>query len=72
MGQVDDPGLLAVFGAALGLVPPWQVVAVELDGHAGTLEIGHRQATTSFTLSDQPVSITSNLLGARTIGVKVG
>ena len=39
-GQVDDPGLLAVFGAALGLVPPWQVVAVEFDKDAGTLEIG--------------------------------
>ena len=37
---MDDPGLLAVFGAALGLVPPWQVVAVEFDKQAGTLEIG--------------------------------
>ena len=26
----DDRGVLAVFGAALGLVPPWQVVSVEL------------------------------------------
>jgi transposase len=40
VGQVDDPGLLAVFGAALGLVAPWQVVAVEFDKQAGTLEIG--------------------------------
>ena len=37
---MDDPGLLAVFGAALGLVPPWQVVGVEFDKDAGTLEIG--------------------------------
>lgn len=29
-----------MFGAALGLVPPWQVVTVEFDRHAGTLEIG--------------------------------
>jgi len=28
----------------------------------------HRQATTSFSLSDQPTGLTSNTLGARTIG----
>lgn len=37
---MDDPGLLAVFGAALGLVPPWRVVSVEFDKDAGTLDIG--------------------------------
>ena len=37
---MDDPGLLAVFGAALGLVPPWRVVSVDFDKDAGTLEIG--------------------------------
>jgi transposase len=36
---MDDPGLLAVFGAALGLVPPWQVSAVSFDEMAGSLEI---------------------------------
>jgi transposase len=37
---VDDPTLTAVFGAALGLVPPWQVVSVEFDGLLGRIEIG--------------------------------
>jgi transposase len=37
---VDDPALAAVFGAALGLVPPWQVVSVEFDQLLGRLEIG--------------------------------
>lgn len=29
-----------MFGAALGLVPPWQVVSVEFDEMLGRLEIG--------------------------------
>ena len=37
---MDDPSLLAVFGAALGLVPPWRVAGVEFDKDAGTLEVG--------------------------------
>ena len=37
---MEDPGLLAVFGAALGLVPPWQVVSVEFDKSAGRLDLG--------------------------------
>ena len=37
---MDDPGVLAVFGAALGLVPPWQVVSVEFDELLGRIEIG--------------------------------
>ena len=37
---MDDPGLLAVFGAALGLAPPWQVVSVEFDELLGRIEIG--------------------------------
>lgn len=37
---MDDPGLLSVFGAALGLVPPWQVVSVDFDKDTGTLDIG--------------------------------
>lgn len=36
---MGGPGLLAVCGAALGLVPPWQVVAVSPDKRAGSLEI---------------------------------
>lgn len=31
---------MEVFGAALGLVPPWQVVSVEFDKPAGRLDIG--------------------------------
>ena len=38
--MVDDPGLLAMFGAALGLAPPWQVTSVIFDKEAGKLEIG--------------------------------
>src|SRR5664280_1635466 len=38
--MVEDPGLLAMFGAALGLVPPWQVTSVIFDKEAGKLEIG--------------------------------
>ena len=37
---MDDPALLEVFGAALGLVPPWQVVSVEFDEPLGRIEIG--------------------------------
>jgi len=37
---VDEPGVLAVFGAALGLAPPWQVVSVEFDDLLGRIEIG--------------------------------
>jgi transposase len=37
---MDDPALLAVFGAALGLVSPWQVVSVEFDELVGRIEIG--------------------------------
>jgi transposase len=36
----DDPGLFAMFGAALGLAPPWQVTSVEFDKLLGTLEVG--------------------------------
>jgi transposase len=37
---MDDPGLFAMFGAALGLAPPWQVTSVNFDKEAGKLEIG--------------------------------
>jgi transposase len=37
---VDDPALLSVFGAALGLVRPWEVVSVEFDELLGRIEIG--------------------------------
>jgi hypothetical protein len=37
---MDDPALLSVFGAALGLVAPWEVVSVEFDELLGRLEIG--------------------------------
>jgi transposase len=37
---VDDPGLFAMFGAALGLGPPWKVVSVAFDQSVGKLEIG--------------------------------
>ena len=37
---MGDPTLLTVFGAALGLVPPWQVVSVEFDELLGRVEIG--------------------------------
>jgi transposase len=36
---VEDD-LLKMFGAALGLVPPWQVISVDFDKQAGKLEIG--------------------------------
>lgn len=37
---MDDAGVLSVFGAALGLAPPWQVVSVEFDELLGRIEIG--------------------------------
>jgi hypothetical protein len=37
--MVEDPGLLAMFGAALGLVPPWQVTSVIFDKEAGHLAL---------------------------------
>ena len=37
---MDDPGLFAMFGAALGLASPWQVTSVAFDKEAGKLEIG--------------------------------
>ncbi len=37
---MDDPSLFAMFGAALGLAPPWQVTSVEFDEGVGKLEIG--------------------------------
>ncbi|MHB1444601.1 MAG: transposase [Acidimicrobiales bacterium] len=37
---MDDPSLFAMFGAALGLVPPWQVTSVTFDKEVGKLEIG--------------------------------
>ena len=36
---MKDPGLFAMFGAALGLVPPWRVTSVEFDELGGRLEI---------------------------------
>ena len=36
---MNDHGLFAMFGAALGLVPPWQVTSVEFNKEAGKLEI---------------------------------
>jgi len=37
---MDDPGLFALFGAALGLGTPWQVMSVAFDEEAGKLVIG--------------------------------
>ena len=37
--MMKDPGLFAMFGAALGLAPPWQVTSVEFDELGGRLEI---------------------------------
>jgi transposase len=37
---VDNMDLFKMFGAALGLVAPWQVMSVEFDKLAGRLEIG--------------------------------
>lgn len=35
-----DDDLFKMFGAALGLVPPWEVASVEFDREAGRIEIG--------------------------------
>jgi len=40
MEPVDDSDLFKMFGAALGLAPPWQVTAVEFNSLLGVLEIG--------------------------------
>jgi transposase len=40
MELVDDLDLFKMFGAALGLAPPWQVTAVQFDKLLGVLEIG--------------------------------
>ncbi len=37
---MGDPGLFALFGAALGLGLPWQVTSAAFDEEAGKLEIG--------------------------------
>jgi transposase len=37
---MEDQGLFMMFGAALGLAPPWQVTSVEFDESAGQLSIG--------------------------------
>jgi len=37
---VNDPGLFAMFGAALGLSLPWRVASVAFDNEAGKLDIG--------------------------------
>src|SRR5664279_4216659 len=38
--MVADQDLFSMFGAALGLVTPWQVTSVEFDKEAGELQIG--------------------------------
>jgi transposase len=40
MELVDDSELFKMFGAALGLAPPWQVSAVQFNQLVGVLEIG--------------------------------
>jgi transposase len=40
VGRLDGLDLNAMFGAALGLAPPWQVVSVEFDEQAGRLDLG--------------------------------
>ncbi len=35
VGQLDDQRLFAMFGAALDLMPPWQVTSVAFDKEAG-------------------------------------
>ena len=40
MGLLDGLDLNAMFGAALGLAAPWQVVSVEFDQEAGRLDLG--------------------------------
>lgn len=37
---MDDSGLFAMFGAALGLSSPWRVMSVVFDREAGKLDIG--------------------------------
>ena len=38
--MVAGQGLFSMFGAALGMVAPWQVTSVEFDKDAGELQIG--------------------------------
>jgi len=40
VGLLDGLDLNAMFGAALGLTVPWQVVSVEFDSEAGRLDLG--------------------------------
>jgi len=40
VGLLDGLGLNEMFGAALGLAAPWQVVSVEFDQEAGRLDLG--------------------------------
>jgi len=40
VGLLDGLDLNALFGAALGLAAPWQVVLVEFDPDAGRLDLG--------------------------------
>ena len=40
VGLLDGLDLSAMFGAALGLAVPWQVVSVEFDSQAGRLDLG--------------------------------
>lgn len=40
VGLLDGLDLNAMFGAALGLAEPWQVVSVEFDQEAGRLDLG--------------------------------
>ena len=37
---MDDLDLFKMFGAALGLAPPWQVTSVQFDKLLGVLDIG--------------------------------
>ena len=40
VGLLDGLDLNAMFGAALGLAVPWQVVSVEFNPEAGRLDLG--------------------------------
>jgi hypothetical protein len=40
MGLLDGLDLNEMFGAALGLAPPWRVTSVEFDQGAGRLDLG--------------------------------
>jgi transposase len=40
VGQLDGLDLNEMFGAALGLAVPWQVISVEFDEQAGRLDLG--------------------------------